>query len=55
MYVCMYPNHFAIHLKITQYCKSTICSVTQSCPILCNPMDCSTPIIKKTESLRAGK
>ena len=19
------------------------CSVTQSCPILCNPMDCSTP------------
>ena len=23
--------------------NSIICSVTQSCPTLCNPMDCSTP------------
>ena len=54
-YIYIYPNHFAVHLKITQYCKSTLSSVAQSCPALCNPMDCSSPIIKKPESLRAGK
>ena len=34
---------FDVHLKLTQFCKSIISSVTQSCPTLCNPMDCSTP------------
>ena len=28
-------------LRFCLYCFS--CSVTQSCPILCNPVDCSTP------------
>ena len=37
--------HVAVYLKLTQYCNSTIhcCSVTQSCLILCDPMDCSIP------------
>ena len=26
-----------------QKCQCCCCSVTQSCPILCDPMDCSTP------------
>ena len=33
----------AVHLKLTQFCKSIISSVAQSCPTLCNPMDCGTP------------
>ena len=35
-------NHYAVHLKLTQYYKSTIVlkvKVAQSCPTLCNPMD----------------
>ena len=26
-YICIYNNHFAVHLKLTQYCKSTICQL----------------------------
>ena len=33
-------DHFAIYQKLTQHCKSAML-VTQSCPTLCNPMDCS--------------
>ena len=38
-------NHFSVHLKLTQHCKSTeqFSSVCQSYPTLCDPMDCSTP------------
>ena len=28
-------------VETTQNCKATMCSVTQSCPVLCNLMDCS--------------
>ena len=43
--MCMHNNHFAVHLKLIQHCKSTTCVVLllQSCPTLCNPMDCSLP------------
>ena len=35
-------NHGAVHLKLTQHCKSTMCvcvSVVQLCPTLFDPMD----------------
>ena len=38
----MDSNHFAVHLNLTQHCKSTVVSeseVTQSCPTLCDPID----------------
>ena len=38
--------YFAVHLKLTQHRKSTICfccSVTKLCPTLCDPMDCGMP------------
>ena len=49
--VCVYKNlnHFAVHMKLTQHCKLTILlffqfsSVAQSCPTLCDTMNCSTP------------
>jgi len=40
------PNHCAIHMKLTQRCKPTVVKkseVAQSCPTLCDPMDCSLP------------
>ena len=47
MCVCVYNNHFAVHKKWTQCCKSTICccccSLTNLCLSLCNSMDCSLP------------
>ena len=33
----------AVHLKRTQYCKSTMGVCAQSCPTFCNPMDYSSP------------
>ena len=33
-----------IHVFCSQYLYCC-CSVTQSCPTLCNPMDCSTPVL----------
>ena len=44
--VCMSP--FAVYLKLSQLCSLVMrwvqfISVTQSCPILCDPMDCSMP------------
>ena len=42
--------HYAVHLKLTQHCKSAVCVcvcvcvlVPRSCPTLCDPMDCSPP------------
>ena len=40
--------HFAIHLKLIQYCKSTLkivlkVLVAQSCPVLCEPRGFVTP------------
>ena len=54
VYVCVSPNHhFAVHLKLMKYCKSAILqthkaekefsSVSQSCPTLCDPINCSMP------------
>ena len=45
MYRYINLNHFQ---KLTQHCKSTISSdplnsIAQSCPTVCDPMDCSTP------------
>ena len=40
--------------KITKTTKSSFSSVTQSCPTLCDPMDCSTPgflVHHQTQSL----
>ena len=40
------PNHCAILMKLTQRCKPTVVKkseVTQSCPTLCDPVDCSLP------------
>ena len=38
-------NHYYILYKITVYIHSTHCcySVTKSCPVFCDPMDCSMP------------
>ena len=41
--VYMWLIHFAIQQKLTEQCKVTS-SVAQSCPTLCEPMDCSTPV-----------
>ena len=34
--------HFS-QQKLIQHCKAIMCLVSQSCPTLCNPMDCSPP------------
>ena len=38
-------KHFNVPIgkHINIYCKRDACSVAQSCPTLCNPMDCSPP------------
>ena len=44
MHMCVYINHVAIHLKLTEHCKSAmLVLVTQSCPTLCDPLDYSPP------------
>ena len=35
-------SHFAVQQTLTQHCKSKV-KVGQSCPTLCNPMNCSPP------------
>ena len=43
-HMCVCINHVAIHLKLTQHCKSTmLVLITHSCPTLCDPMDYSPP------------
>ena len=45
IYIYIYLIHFAVHLKLTTYCKSTMCVCAKSlqlCPTLCN-LDCSPP------------
>ena len=46
MYVHKYLNYFAVHLKLTKHCKSTMCcaKLPQSRPTLCNPLNCSPPV-----------
>ena len=34
---------FILHAKLARSPSSFVCSVTQSCLTLCNPMDCRTP------------
>ena len=38
-------SHFAVHQKLTQHYKSTMCcaKLLQLCLTLCGPMDCSPP------------
>ena len=36
-------GHFDIYKRMYKPCQFS--SVTQSCPTLCNPMDCSTPVL----------
>ena len=45
MYVHKYLNYFAVHLKLSKHCKSTMCcaKLPQSCPTLCSPTDGSPP------------
>ena len=45
IYICIlytYIVHSILYIRICIY-YCCCCSVTQSCPTLCNPMDCSTP------------
>ena len=37
------PNGPQTGVDTTLLCRSRCCSVAQSCPTLCNPMNCSTP------------
>ena len=37
--------HFLLQQKLIQYCKTSCCSVTQSCLTLWDPMDCSMPAL----------
>ena len=45
----MEHNHFAVHLKLTQWCKLIMCAsvhifhMFQSCSILYDPLDCCLP------------
>ena len=55
IHVHVWPNHFALHLKLTQYCSSGVCAkLIQSCQTLCNPMDCSPPGSSVYGILQAG-
>ena len=39
----IYNTIYTMHNQTTAFLLDSITSVTQSCPILCNPMNCSTP------------
>ena len=51
MHVYVWLNPFAVHLKLSQHCslaipqhKICMCAKSlQSCPALCNPVECSLP------------
>ena len=48
-------NHFAVHLKLTLYCKSTMkvkVRVAKSCPTLCNSLDCTAHGILQARILK---
>ena len=32
-----------LHVSLTEFLRVVLCLVAQSCPALCNPMDCSQP------------
>ena len=34
IFIYIYLNHFAVHLKLTPYCKLTISSVQSSCSVV---------------------
>ena len=36
-------SHYAVHMNIISYKSVQFSSVAQSCPTLCDPMNCSTP------------
>ena len=43
-YLMLTPNIYVyIHTQMLIYVHCCCCSVTKSCPALCDPMDCSTP------------
>ena len=37
-------DSLAVHLKLTQHCKSATCSGAQPCLTFCGPGDCSLPV-----------
>ena len=41
--VCVWLTHFAVQQKGTQDCKGTMRMRAQSCPTLCDLMDCNQP------------
>ena len=44
--VCVWLSPFTVHLELSQHhllIDYQFSSVAQSCPTLCDPMDCSTP------------
>ena len=43
MSICLTLNNAAIDMLLFCCCCCCCCSVAQSCPTLCDPMDCSTP------------
>ena len=46
LFVPSFPLHHmcaSFHLLISKWLVSTVSSVAQSCPTLCDPLDCSTP------------
>ena len=42
-YSCQCAKTLIIFIPLSTVCHCFYCSVAQSCPILCGPMDCSTP------------
>ena len=38
-----FPGHGLWSHTVWYWCGSSCCSIAQSCPTLCDPMDCSTP------------
>ena len=41
--ICLYENPMQLLLELNLWRPIKFSSVTQSCPTLCNPMNCSTP------------
>ena len=39
----VHNTHYTFFFNIFIYLSAVLCLVTQSCPTLCNPMDCSLP------------
>ena len=52
--IYIYMNHFAVHVKLTLHCKSTVkvkVRVAQSSPTLCDSVDCAVRGILQARTL----